>query len=288
MWVLEPMEIPEIGDKILSNVELKDLLRLRRVNQTSKKIADTRLRSLYTSIYKTNPGDMEMKKVISKLKKVVGKEMWVFLNGLDEDFSNYYIFYGTKRKAMEQWAMISVLNNTIDTESYTGPPERIKTLRDYVLALYKTDMFTLETDEIPIKDSTIERFMTEMTESIDIMKMSDFLEEELWPQVRSVDEVFRIDTSVRFGYDIEVDNIDITNVSREDYMDINRVENDAYGTTRYYSNGELHREGDLPRPSRPLVERAPWLPPQHATYTVYSAARLAELSDGQIEAKSIG
>ena len=60
--------------------------------------------------------------------------------------------------------------------------------------------------EIPIKDSVIERFIEETP---NIMIMSDFLRKKLWPPVRSLGSVYKILKPIPFGYDLEVQNIEL-------------------------------------------------------------------------------
>lgn len=228
MWILEPMEISDVSDMILSSVELDDLLRLRQVSKGAKLIADSRLRRLHKSLFKGNTEDMKI--VISELKDCIIKKYWVFTENIADSTSDY-IFYGTKDEAMQQWAMIKLDKSSSDLHDYVSDiSDGVNTFRDYILALYNflddnryededfQYLFDLDIDvELPLKDSVIERFMKE--EKNKIMSMTDFLRKGFWPEVYGVINIYRIKKPIPFGYDLQVQNIDnyIVKAERENY-----------------------------------------------------------------------
>ena len=231
MWILEPMEISDVSDMILSSVELDDLLRLRQVSKGAKLIADSRLRRLHKSLFKGNTEE-DMKIVISELKDCIIKKYWVFTENIADSTSDY-IFYGTKDEAMQQWAMIKLDKSSLDLHDYVSDiSDGVNTLRDYILALYiflddnrygyedEDFKYLFELDiniESPLEDSVIERFMKE--EKNKIMSMTDFLEKGYWPEVYGAINIYRIKKPIPFGHDLQVQNIDnyIVKAERENY-----------------------------------------------------------------------
>ena len=254
MSLLEPIDTPEITDRVLSNLELDDLLDLRLTGRDAKAMVDTRLRRMYLSKFNKMPTGMEMKSVISKLKNAY-KEYWVFEGGNYEEFCDYYIFHGSRRQAYQQWAMLTLARHRAP---WLKDDTTIKTFREYVYTLYHHEEVQLSWDEwldslpkeglehvddfisysmnvefpkgfslptemyedndvkLEIPDRALNRYVRE---NAVVMRIDKFFEKGLWPPESWMGNVYRLSKPIPFGYDREVNerNIEFSGAQYSDY-----------------------------------------------------------------------
>ena len=254
MSLLEPIDTPEITDRVLSDLELDDLLDLRSTNRSTKALVDAKLRRMYFSKFNESPEGVEMKKVISKLKQAYS-EYWVFEGGNYEEFCDYYIFYGSRRQAYQQWAMLTLARHRAP---WLKEDSSIKTFREYVSALYQEEEVQLSWDEwldslpkeglehvddfisystnvdfpkgfslpmemyedtnvqLQIPDRALNRYIRE---NAVVMRIQKFFQKGLWPPESWMGNVYRLNKPIPYGYDLEVKerDIDYGEAYRSDY-----------------------------------------------------------------------